>query len=87
MVGAAQRKADAKYGMRFDSASTVLIGDTPRDVEAGRLGGAYVVAVATGEYPADRLADVGANVVLPDLCDTDLVVRAVLAVRAGRPAS
>ena len=35
LVGAARRKASAKYGIEFTPSTTVLIGDTPRDVEAG----------------------------------------------------
>jgi phosphoglycolate phosphatase-like HAD superfamily hydrolase len=58
-----------------------LIGDTPRDVEAGRVGGAHVIAVATGKFSAKVLAEEGANVVLPDLHDTSALVDVVLAVR------
>ena len=43
----------------------VIIGDTPRDIECGRAVGARVVAVATGYFSADELAD--ADVVLESL--------------------
>jgi Predicted phosphatases len=84
LVNAARRKATSKYGVPFDPVSTVLIGDTPRDVEAGRVGGAYVIAVATGEYDAEQLLAEGADIALSDLRDTDLVVRTVLAARLRR---
>src|SRR5262249_2871363 len=45
LVSVAQERASAKYGVRFDKANTVLIGDTLRDVQAGRDGGAHVIAV------------------------------------------
>ena len=48
-------------------AATVLVGDTPLDVEAALATGARAVAVATGSYPAADLAAAGAHVVLPDL--------------------
>src|SRR5207247_1528544 len=38
LVGAAQRKASEKYGVTFGQASTVLVGDTERDVEAALEG-------------------------------------------------
>ncbi|MFD0595014.1 HAD family hydrolase [Catellatospora coxensis] len=81
LVPAARAKAARKYGIEFTPATTVLIGDTPRDVEAGRVGGAYVVAVATGKFDAETLAGLGADVVLPDLRDTARLVEAVLSVR------
>jgi len=36
----------------FDEGSTLLIGDTSRDVEAGLTGGALVLGVATGKTPS-----------------------------------
>jgi phosphoglycolate phosphatase len=69
LVGAAQRKASAKYGVTFGPASTVLVGDTERDVEAALEGGAMIVAVATGVTSDEQLRDAGAHVVLPNLTD------------------
>ncbi len=78
LVGVARRKAERKYGVAFDGVATVLVGDTPLDVAAGRDGGARVVAVATGPYGVDELAAAGADAVLPDLRDTDKVLAAIL---------
>src|SRR5579875_2975007 len=69
LVGFAQRRASAKYGVTFSPASTVLVGDTPRDVRAGLDGGAWVVGVASGSDSVDVLREAGADVVLPDLRD------------------
>lgn len=77
LVGVAQERASAKYGVSFDAATTVLVGDTPRDVRAGLDGGAHVVGVASGSDDMDTLREAGADVVLPDLRDTQAVVRAV----------
>jgi phosphoglycolate phosphatase-like HAD superfamily hydrolase len=77
LVGVARERASAKYGVKFDKTTTVLIGDTPRDVLAGRNGGAYVVAVASGSDSVESLHSEGADVVLPDLRDTRAVVEAV----------
>ena len=78
LVAVARRKAKQKYGIEFDPATTVLVGDTPLDVAAGRDGGARVVAVATGPYGVDELEATGADAVLPDLRDTDRALGAIL---------
>lgn len=77
LVGAAQRKAHAKYGVAFDRRSTLLVGDTPRDVEAALVGGALVLGVATGKSSERELADAGAHAVLADLCDQERFVKLV----------
>ena len=69
LVGAAQRKASQKYGVMFGPSSTVLVGDTERDVAAALEGGALIVAVATGVTSQEELRQAGAHVVLPDLAD------------------
>jgi len=61
----------------FDKANTVLVGDTPRDVLAGRDGGARVVAVATGSDSVESLRAAGADVVLPDLRHTRAITDTV----------
>ncbi|WP_433499145.1 HAD family hydrolase [Sphaerimonospora sp. CA-214678] len=78
LVRPAQERAARKYGQAFTAGNTVLIGDTPNDVLAGHLGGARVIAVATGTYDAAALREAGAEIVLTDLGDTPAVVGAVL---------
>ena len=77
LVTAARRAARRVYGCDFPGAATVLVGDTPLDVEAALATGARAVAVATGSYPAADLAAAGAHVILPDLTDTAEVLAAV----------
>ncbi|MGC4938022.1 HAD hydrolase-like protein [Kribbella sp. DT2] len=77
LVGHAQRRANAKYGVTFDEKSTVLIGDTTRDVRAAKRGGAQVIGVATGIDSLDVLQAEGADAVFEDLRDTAAVVRAI----------
>ena len=43
-----------------------VIGDTPRDIDAGRAAGFRTVGVATSDYSADQLNAAGADVVLLD---------------------
>jgi phosphoglycolate phosphatase-like HAD superfamily hydrolase len=77
LVGVARGRALAKYSIAFDESTTVLVGDTTRDVRAGQDGGAYVLAVASGADSVDQLRGEGADVVFPDLCDTEAVVEVV----------
>ena len=78
LVEVARAKAERKYGTAFAGPATVLVGDTPLDVAAGRAGGARVVAVATGPYRADELEPTGADAVLEDLRDTEAATAAIL---------
>lgn len=84
LVGAARDKALKRYGIAFDGSNTVIIGDTLRDIEAGRDGGAHVIAVASGNFTEHQLLAEGADVVIPDLRDTDGLVKCLLGFR-GRP--
>jgi phosphoglycolate phosphatase-like HAD superfamily hydrolase len=83
LVRLARERVGRKYGETFDATTTVLVGDTPRDVEAGHRGGARVVAVATGSSDEAALRAAGAELVLSDLSDTGAVLRAVLQVSAA----
>jgi len=78
LVEVARAKAERKYGTSFPGTATVLVGDTPLDVAAGRAGGARVVAVATGPYSVAELRATGADAVLPNLGDTAATLAAIL---------
>ena len=81
LVGPARRKAALAYGADFGGEATVLVGDTPLDIEAALVTGARAVGVATGHFSVAELNAAGAHAVLPDLTDTGRVLAAVL----GRP--
>lgn len=72
------QRAEAHYGVPFPPNRVVIVGDTPHDVRCAHVGGAAALAVATGRYTEDALREAGADVVLPDLTDTDHVVDALL---------
>jgi phosphoglycolate phosphatase-like HAD superfamily hydrolase len=63
---AAERGA-AHLGRPLDACRVVVIGDTPRDVEAARAVGAETLAVETGGIASDVLRAAGATWVVPDL--------------------
>jgi phosphoglycolate phosphatase-like HAD superfamily hydrolase len=77
LVRIAQFRAGTKYKGSYDQLNTVLIGDTPRDVQAGLYGGARTVGVATGASSKAELVAAGADTVLSDLTMTARVVDAV----------
>jgi phosphoglycolate phosphatase-like HAD superfamily hydrolase len=78
LVKVARGKAEQRYGTTFAGTATVLVGDTPLDVAAGRSGDARAVAVATGPYGVDELQATGADAVLADLRDTGAALAAIL---------
>ena len=77
LLRVARQRAEEKYGVHFAEAATVYIADSPRDVEAARIGGARSVAVASGRASTAELRDAGADAVLPDLTDPALVTALV----------
>jgi phosphoglycolate phosphatase len=83
LVPVARAKAARAYRTGFGGQATVLVGDTPLDIEAALLTGARAVGVATGPYRAAELAAAGAHAVLPDLADLAAVLAAIL---GGPPA-
>ncbi|HEU4900669.1 MAG TPA: HAD family hydrolase [Actinomycetota bacterium] len=78
LVEVARAKAERKYGRGFPGTATVLVGDTPLDVAAGRAGGARVVAVATGPFRTAELRETAADAVLENLEDTAATLAAIL---------
>jgi phosphoglycolate phosphatase-like HAD superfamily hydrolase len=78
---ARQRAAD-KLGVSLAEDATVYIADSPRDVDAARIGGARSLAVASGRATAAELRDAGADAVLADLTDAAAVTAAVMRLTA-----
>jgi phosphoglycolate phosphatase len=73
----AQRRARERLGLDLPGNAMVIIGDTPADIMCGRPIGARAIAVATGHYTADALAEHGPEALFADLGDTDAVLHAI----------
>ncbi|MFJ4697228.1 HAD family hydrolase [Streptomyces sp. NPDC088768] len=73
LVGIARIRARAQHGTPADT-PVVLVGDTPRDVEAALSSGSAILAVASGIHDIHQLRAAGARHVLPDLTDTTRVL-------------
>ncbi|MFD4143659.1 HAD family hydrolase [Streptomyces sp. NPDC058572] len=69
LVAIARERARRLHDVPTD-VPAVLVGDTPRDVEAALATDSGIIAVASGIHGAEELAAAGASVVLPDLSDT-----------------
>ena len=73
----AQRRAREALGLNVAGDAIVIIGDTPADIDCTRAIGARAIAVATGRYSMEELAEHGPVAVFPTLADTDAVMRAI----------
>jgi phosphoglycolate phosphatase-like HAD superfamily hydrolase len=81
---ALERARDA--GLHVDAARTIVIGDTPLDVDCACAHGARALAVATGQYTADDLTRAGAAMTVATLAELDAAGRWIdelLAVRGA----
>lgn len=81
LVDAARARIHAAHGIPL-VAPPVLIGDTPRDVRAAHDAEAHCVAVASGINSVAELRAAGADVVVPDLTDTEGLLTHLRATRA-----
>jgi len=77
LLEAALRRGRALVDGGTDFERVYVVGDTPRDVAAGRAVGARVIGVATGPYSAEAL-ERAAFRVFPDLGDPDSFLDLVL---------
>jgi phosphoglycolate phosphatase-like HAD superfamily hydrolase len=67
LLRATRLKAEEKYKVSFAEQATFYVADSPRDIEAAKMGGATSVAVASGRASTAELREAGADLVLPDL--------------------
>lgn len=73
----ARSRAGEKHGVTFGEGTSVYIGDSSRDMEAARVGGARSIGVASGRATVAELTAAGADAVLADLSDTRAIMRTV----------
>jgi phosphoglycolate phosphatase len=69
LTKAAIARAEALSGHTIDPAEVIVVGDTPRDIEAAHAAGTIAVGVATGEYSVEHLRQAGAEHVLRSFAD------------------
>ena len=75
LVPIAVDRARRLRGWDVKETTTWVVGDTANDLACARAGGARCLLVATGRVPLEELGGLGADEVLPDLSDTEAVIR------------
>jgi phosphoglycolate phosphatase len=83
LVAIAQHRATDRTGIDFDNVHTVLLGDTPKDVEAATTAGVRIIGVATGKSTVDDLHEAGAPHVLHDLTNPTRTTELILDLRSA----
>ena len=73
----AQARAVTLHGESFPPERIYVIGDTPRDIECGKIFGAVTVAVATGHYSREQLASHHPDFLFDYLSDAEAVLDAI----------
>lgn len=74
LVPVALAKVERRYGTELSAGDVWVVGETPLDLECARASGAHCLLVATGRFPLEKLEGLDADVLLPDLSDTPLVL-------------
>lgn len=75
----AVERARQRLGRSFSGKEIVIVGDTPFDISCGEHLGVRTVAVATGTYSAEELAECGPDYLFEDFADTERVWEAIFA--------
>lgn len=84
LVPVALAKASEEAGRTIPASQAVVIGDTPMDVEAGKVHGTLTAGVATGPYTVEQLRESGADLALPSFQDAEAAVTALLQLIEGQ---
>lgn len=74
----AMRQASQLTQFLFSGENTVIIGDTPLDIQCARAGNTKVIAVATGRYSINTLHQYKPDILLHNLTDTTAVLQTLV---------
>ncbi len=70
----AQRRAREKHAINFAAAAIDVIGDTPHDIACGKAIGARTIAVATGSFAREQLAEHKPDRIVDDFSEVEEVM-------------
>jgi phosphoglycolate phosphatase len=73
----ALRRAAARHACAFPPAATFVIGDTPHDIECGKVIGAKTIGVATGSFTVEQLQAHAPTAVFQDFTDAAAFLRVI----------
>ena len=71
-------RAKEKLGIEFPPERVWIIGDTPHDIACGKAIGAKTIAVATGSFTVEQLAEHSPTHTFKDLSDTQALLKVIL---------
>ncbi len=71
----AWQRARKNLNLTVNVSDTVVIGDTPADIECAAVNGAVAIGVATGSYSIDALARYHPNHIITDFSDTEYALK------------
>jgi phosphoglycolate phosphatase len=69
LLPVAVKRFEKLFDIKIAIEESIVIGDTPRDVECAHIYGAICIGVATGPYSFDELVEAKADYVVKDLSD------------------
>src|SRR5256714_4288022 len=70
----ARARAKEKHGREFSAEEIDVIGDTPRDIACGKALGARTIAVATGTWTREKLAEHHPDFLIDDFSNVDRLI-------------
>ncbi|HJY53374.1 MAG TPA: HAD family hydrolase [Candidatus Udaeobacter sp.] len=70
----ARARAEEKHRREFAASEIDVIGDTPRDIACGKALGARTIAVATGRWSRDELANHHPDFLIDDLSEVETIM-------------
>jgi phosphoglycolate phosphatase len=73
----AVRRAASHHSVEFSADRVFVIGDTPHDIQCGKIIGARTIAVATGSFGLKELQSHTPTATFADLSDTDAVLAVI----------
>ena len=77
MIELAINKAAKSTGRQFSNKNIVIVGDSVRDIESGKLFGALTIAVATGFHSKEELLKAEPDYLFDNLRDYEQVLKAI----------
>lgn len=60
-------RASREFGKSFEASHSIVLGDTPKDIQCAKRIGALAVCVSTGSFQRAELLEAGADLVFDDL--------------------
>ncbi len=70
----ARARAKEKHSREFSASEIDVIGDTPRDIACGKAFGARTIAVATGTWSLEQLAEYQPDFLIDDLSNVKRII-------------